>query len=73
MSAPHALGLPTYVISDNKGRYFHFWDRATYGEPQFGDGAGAKHYAELAGCLSRVRALRRVGYDVAYHSAKGTP
>lgn len=71
MSAQHTLGPTRYVIVviDDDALYFHFWDRSIYGEPQFGDLEGAKRYPTLSGCLSRVRALRRDGYDVAYQTA----
>lgn len=55
-----------WVILDRRGNYFHFWDRNTYGEPQFGDAYHARKYTSLAGCLSRVRALRAIGMDVIY-------
>lgn len=46
------------------GRFFHFWDRKTYGEPQFGDLPGAKKYATRSGCIARLRALCKDGYAV---------
>jgi hypothetical protein len=50
--------------------FFHFWRRDIYGEPQFGDEAGAKRYANLTGCLARLRALRAIGLDVSYTTSR---
>lgn len=49
---------------DEMGGWFHFWDKKTYGEPQFGDEAGARIYKSLGGCEACVRSLRSYGYGV---------
>lgn len=46
------------------GQFFHFFDRANYDSPQFGDLYHAHVYLTKAGASSRLRALRAWGYKV---------
>jgi hypothetical protein len=43
--------------------FYHFWDKETYGEPQFGDYYGAKKMT-AQGCASAMRMLLKDGYKV---------
>ena len=54
---------PRYVIVDARGRYYHFWDKACYGEPQFGDLYNAK-VSTASGVATTIRMLARAGYVV---------
>ena len=56
--------LKKELDGERAGDWFHFWDRAVYSEPQFGDAYGAKRYKSKAGAASRAAHLRRVGYHV---------
>jgi hypothetical protein len=58
-----------YVIVDERGRFYHFFDRANYGEPQFGDRYNAKVMSPQ-GCGSALRMLLKDGYKVTRKGAE---
>lgn len=66
-------GFVIICTADNglakKGEFFHFFDRANYDCPQFGDRYHARVYPTRRGASSRVRALRAFGYEVEYQFA----
>lgn len=60
-----------YVVMDDSGRYYHFWDKSTYGEPQL---SKDPHWAKVMapqGCASAMRMLTEYGMKV--HRVLWTP
>lgn len=56
--------MKKYVLVDKKGRYYMFWDKQTYGEPEFSKDPKNAKVMTAQGCASAKRMLDKDGYYV---------
>jgi hypothetical protein len=53
-----------YTLTDDKGRFYLFWDKDNYGEPFFSTDYVVAKKMTAQGCSSAKRMLERSGYMV---------